>query len=178
MRKVLIVYASKTGVTQEAAQMTAAKLGMTAALYDCRRRTLTDAEGNMSKQTPSISNFSAVVLGTAMYMGAPLKACKRFCSDHEKELLSLPVALFTCGVETPETDEQYLRSHLSSSLMQHILIYRHLGGEVRPERMNAFERMAMKEFEKKHGKAPGIDDGAIRKLCEAINTYFNKGVSI
>ena len=81
-------------------------------------------------------------------------------------------------METPETDEKYLRSHLSAALMQHAVIYRHLGGEVRPDRMNAFERLAMKEFEKRHGKAPGIDESAVGELCAAINMILNEGVLI
>ena len=169
----MIVYASKTGVTQDAAHTIAAQLNIEAALYDCRSHMLTESDGKVEKRTPSLNEYSAIVLGTAMYMGAPLKELKRFCADHQKELLSLPVALFTCGVETAETDEQYLRNHLPAPLMQHASCYRHLGGEVRPERMNAFERMAMKEFEKKHGIAQGINTKAIGELCAVVTTYFN-----
>lgn len=168
MSKALIAYASKTGVTQDAACAIAAQLGTATALYDCRSRILTDSDEAETKRTPVLSEYNAVILGTAMYMGAPLKELRQFCFTHLKELLFLPVAIFTCGVETAETDGQYLRSHLPEALMRHALLYRHLGGEVRLERMNAFERMAMREFEKKRGKAPGIDVNAIRELCSAV----------
>lgn len=171
MKPVLIVYASKTGVTQDAAQAVAAQLGCAAAFFDCRARMLT-VDGASRKCDPAPDEYTAVILGTAMYMGSPLKEMKRFCAAHEAKLLCLPVAIFTCGLEAAETDEQYLRSHLSTALMQHAFIYRHLGGEVRLERMNAFERMAMKEFEKQHGKAAGIDMNAVRELCAAVNEHI------
>lgn len=174
MNKVLIVYASKTGVTQDAARAIAAQLSIETALFDCRGNFLDGPDGTAEKGIPPLSEYGGVVLGTAMYVGAPLKEFKRFCAVYENELLSLPLVLFTCGVETAETDERYLQKSLPSSLTRHALIYRHLGGEVRPERLSAFERMAMKQFEKQHGKAHGIDEAAVRELCRAVSKYLDK----
>ncbi len=172
MKPVLFVYASKTGVTRDAAQEAAAQLGKEAAFFDCRTHRLTPPDGVPLKSNPALGEYAAVILGTVMYMGSPLKEMKRFCAAHEAELLSLPVAIFTCGLETAETDERYLRSHLPAALIQHALIYRHLGGEARFEQMNAFERMAMREFEKQRGKAAGINANMVRELCAAVTQYI------
>jgi hypothetical protein len=34
--------------------------------------------------------------------------------------------------------------------------------------------MAMKQFEKQHGKAHGIDEAAVRELCRAVSKYLDK----
>ena len=173
MEKVLIVYASKTGTTQDVAAVLAERTG--AALYDCRANTLVGADGRQVKQQPRLADYGVVVIGTAMYIGAPMKEAKRFMKAHNAELTQKPLMLFTCGVGTEEEDGAYLRKHLPEGVQPRL--YHHMGGEIRPERMSGFARMAMKEYEKKHGVRPSIDWDAVDALSGAIKEIMGGDIS-
>lgn len=164
MEKVLIVYASKTGTTQDVATAMAEKTGTV--LYDCRTEILVEPDGNRSKQQPRLADYGVVVIGTAMYMGAPMKEAKRFLKEHKAALVQKRPIMFTCGVGTEEEDSAYLRKHLPEGVQPRL--YRHMGGEIRPERMSGFARMAMKEYEKQHGVRPSIDWDAVDMLGRTI----------
>lgn len=169
MSNTLIVFASKYGTTQKIAQKIAAGLKATAVCYDCKTQTIISADSQQKVKQVNLADYGTIILGTAMYIGMPLSAFKKFCATHEKELLSHPVGLFTCGVGTSQEDEGYLRKALPAALNSHATSYAHLGGDVVPERMNAFERMAMKEYVKQHGPAAGINEQAIAEFCDALN---------
>ncbi len=173
MGKVLIVYASKTGTTQDVAAALAQKLPG-AQLYDCRNNTLDGAE---VKAAPPIGDYSAVALGTAMYIGAPVKEFKKYVARHKEALAQKPVAFFTCGVGTQEEDKQYLLKCLPGALKTKDLLYRHMGGEVRPEKMSGFAKLAMKEYEKQHGQAPGIDWNEVDELAREISVLSGGAAS-
>ncbi len=168
MKKVLIVYASKTGTTQDVANALAKKLPA-ASVYDCRNKSL---DGAALKAGPHISDYGIVVLGTAMYIGAPVKEFKKFISQYKDELAQKPIAFFTCGVGTQQEDEQYLLKSLPEELKAKDLLIRHMGGEVRPEKMSGFAKLAMKEYEKQHGQAPGINWRAVDGFAEEIQTWM------
>lgn len=179
MNKALIVYASKTGTTKDVAFMLAKKLAVPAELYDCRSKTLFDCSGEQitARTAPEITKYCLVILGTAMYMGGPMKEFKKIVEANKRELLQRPLAFFTCGVGTKQDDEAYLRKSLPEQLKDRQLLYRHMGGEVRAEKMNGFARLAMKEYEKQNGKAAGIDWGAVDGLISAITAKFGGELS-
>lgn len=164
MDKVLIVFASKTGTAQDVAAALAKKLPA-ANVYDCRNEAL---DGVDMKAAPKISDYGIVVLGTAMYIGAPMKEFKKYIAKNKDMLARKQVAYFTCGVGTQEEDKQYLLKSLPDPLKAKELVYRHMGGEVRAEKMGGFAKLAMKEYEKQHGQAPGIDWNAVDELAREI----------
>lgn len=176
MKKALIVYASKTGTTKDAAAGLAGMLGMEVDRYDCRSRAMSGRGLNGRKAEPPISQYDVVVLGTAMYMGAPMGAMKRFMTTRQKELCRKPLAYFTCGIGDEQGDGQYLRNHMPELLKKEPLLYRHLGGELRMDRMSAFARMAMKEYEKKCEVKPGINRDAMERFSKEVITLAG-GVS-
>jgi hypothetical protein len=79
-------------------------------------------------------------------------------------------------VGTQEEDKPYLFKSLPETLNAKALLYRHMGGEVRVERMSGFAKMAMKEYEKKNGAAPGIDWNAIGELAREISLLLGGAV--
>jgi menaquinone-dependent protoporphyrinogen IX oxidase len=179
MNKALIVYASKTGTTKDVAMMIAKRLTIPSELYDCRSKELLDCSGEQksSRAIPKVGQYCMVIMGTAMYMGTPMKEFKKFLATHIKELTQRPAAFFTCGVGTWEEDEAYLRKSLPEPLKSRQLIYRHMGGEVRLDRMSGFARFAMKEYEKQHGKSTGIDWRAVDEMVMDMTAQFGGMVS-
>lgn len=173
MNKALIVYASKTGTTKDVAAMLAKKLTFPAELYDCRSKTLLNCSGEqIERAVPKIDEYCLVILGTPMYMGKPIKAFKKFLTKNVQKLTQTSVALFTCGVGTQEEDGAYLRKSLPESLKGEQVLYRHMGGEVRSEKMGAFARFAIKEYEKQHGTSAGIDWHAVDVLVDDVAARF------
>ena len=56
-----------------------------------------EAEARGVDQIADLAGFDAVVVGSAIYMGRWLKTAREFVSEHEVELSSLPVWLFSSG---------------------------------------------------------------------------------
>ena len=171
MKSVLIVYASKTGTTQDVAAALAQKLP-SAQAFDCCRKTGQDAHTQLN-----VSDYDILVLGTAMYIGAPMKAFKAFVAKHKDALANKPTVFFTCGVGTQEEDRQYLQKSLPEPLKAGPIIYWHMGGDVRAEKMSGFAKLAMREYEKKNGAAPGIDWNAVDALAQQITAMMGEKIS-
>lgn len=175
MKKVLIIYASKTGTTQDVSTSLAADLAPFCDTYDCCQRAMRTAGGaqeSVKAHGIQWADYEIVVLGTAMYMGRPMKELKKFCIDQETILLTKKLILFTCGIGTQEEDKTYLWRHLPKSITQQALFYSHLGGEIRKARMSPLARVAMSEYVKEHGDAPGINRMLVDEMIETIKKYL------
>ena len=174
MKKALIIYASKTGTTQDAANSMAAALSPFCDTYDCCHQVLKTAKNTqetVNSRDLQLNDYEVVVLGTAMYMGKPMKEFKKFCNDHETELLKNKLILFTCGIGTKEEDKPYLWQHLPISITQHALLYSHLCGEIRKDRMSLLARVAMSGYVKEHGDATGINEVLIEEIIQTIRKF-------
>ena len=85
--KVLVAYATKYGATQEIAEKIAA------AMQDAE----IDVHVMDVKQVRDASSYTAVVLGSAVYVGAWRKEAAEFLQNNEEVLSTLPVWLFSSG---------------------------------------------------------------------------------
>jgi menaquinone-dependent protoporphyrinogen IX oxidase len=140
-----------------------------AAVYNCCSKTF---DGEEKRTEPQISDYSKIVLGSAMYMGSPMSAFKKFVAKHKEALAQRPLSFFSCGLGTQEEDKPYLLKSLPEALKAKELPYRHMGGEIRPEQMSGFAKLAMKEYEKKNGAAPGIDWNAVDELAREMSLHL------
>lgn len=166
----LIVFASKYGATAQVAQRVAQGLAAPAACYDCGTKAVTfHNRAQSANLSTAPAGYGTIIIGTPLYIGKPLPAVRKYCVQNERELLSHPLFFFTCGIDTAQEDERYLRASLPASLMQHAALIIHLGGDVVPERTHGFDRLAMKEYVKQHGPAPGLNGQALADLCAAVN---------
>jgi menaquinone-dependent protoporphyrinogen IX oxidase len=151
--------------------MIASKLSTDCALYDCRTRNLSGARPENPKAGSSLNfaTYDVVVIGTAMYMGRPMKEVVKFCYKHAAALADKKLVFFTCGIGTAQEDEGYLWKHMPDALKAKSPAYYHMGGEIHGDRLNFFGRMAMQEYMKKHGESPCIDSNQVAEACEALN---------
>ncbi|MEN6594476.1 MAG: flavodoxin domain-containing protein [Clostridiaceae bacterium] len=167
MKKCLIVYASKAGTTRDAANALAKPFGSACDRYDCIAGTLLDASGAAKKRPMrkmDLGGYDVIALGTAMYMGMPIKALSRFCAVHETSLLQKKLILFTCGIGTEQEDKPYLWQRLPASITNASVYYRHLGGEIRKGKGIPMANMILKEYAKTHASPPQIDSAAVEEL--------------
>ena len=85
--RVLVVAASRHDGTREIAE----------AIANGLTRRGVEAEARGVDHVADLAAFDAVVVGSAIYMGRWLKTAREFVSEHEVELSSLPVWLFSSG---------------------------------------------------------------------------------
>jgi menaquinone-dependent protoporphyrinogen oxidase len=85
--KVLVVYGSKYGATGEIA----GKIG------EVLREAGLGVDVSAAERIRDVTPYSAVVLGSAVYIGSWRKDAETFLKVHEQELAGLPVWLFSSG---------------------------------------------------------------------------------
>ena len=98
--KVLVTYATKCGSTSEVAQRIAEVLCEGGITADVRP----------VKDVTSLEGYQAVVIGSAIRMGAWLPEATKFVQTHQTALIHMPTAYFFLGAfirnRTPETQAQ------------------------------------------------------------------------
>ncbi len=171
MKKILLVYASKTGTTQDAALEVAKRLSVPTDFYNCKDERFESGDMtkvNMKPYELNWDSYELIIIGTAMYIGSPLKEIKAFCKKYQDKLIHKGLSFFTCGVGTETEDKAYLWKCLPKEVSQKILLYRHLGGEIREDRLSTFSRFAMREYVKQHEPALGINQSKINEFCTEL----------
>ena len=110
MKPTLVAYATTYGSTREVADAVATALAEDG--YDAVVRAARDVR--------SLEEFSAVVLGGALYFFRWHKHARRFLSRHKNSLRNLPIAVFGMGPFN-DVEEDYVsaRRHLDRSLEKH-----------------------------------------------------------
>jgi menaquinone-dependent protoporphyrinogen oxidase len=86
-KKVLVTYASKYGATAGIAEKIANTLRQADLQVDLKP----------VKQVRDLSPYGAVVLGSAVYIGAWMKPAARFLKSNQKALSKMPVWIFSSG---------------------------------------------------------------------------------
>lgn len=171
MARLLIVYASKTGTTKDIANGFAATFRSSCDIYDCRERVIKYSDltqRSIDMKDIKVKDYEIVLLGSAMYIGKPMKEFTHFCKLHQNELQMKKLILYTCGVGTQEEDQKYLWNSLPEPIVKSARLYLHLGGEIREEKMGRFSRMAMKEYVKQHGNINCVNHTNINKITKIV----------
>ncbi len=151
-KKVLVVYASKTGSTAEVAAVvgeTVSKNGF-------------NVEVRPVKEVKDISQYQAVILGSAIRAGSLLPEAMKFIQNQQATLQQKPFAAFVvCLTMKDDTPEN--RKIVSAYLDPLRALVKPateglFAGQLNPTRLNFFERLIMKAM-----KAP---EGDFRRLDE------------
>jgi menaquinone-dependent protoporphyrinogen oxidase len=104
---VLVAYATRYGSTQEVAEAVAATL---------RTRGL-EVHLRPAREVRSLEGYSAVVLGTAIYIFCLRKDARRFLTRHREALSMRPIAIFALGpFNNDEKERQGVRAQLDKEL--------------------------------------------------------------
>ncbi len=99
-RKILIAYASRAGSTGEVAQAIGQALGSNGARVDVHQ----------IRDTPGVSGYDAVVIGSAIRMGRWLPEAIDFIKAHRDTLGRVPTAFFTVCMTLHEDTEENRRT--------------------------------------------------------------------
>lgn len=156
--KVAVLYASKSGTTEQAAHLLAQELehmGMDARLYDLRR------------PTPA-PDADAVALGSCVRMGRLHRAARAYARAHQAELLAKPLALFVCRLGQDDT-APLIEAQLGQALVRHAEYADTVGGMLDFDRLRGLEKLIMKAATKDGAPAmPGVMLGEVRGCAQAL----------
>jgi len=170
MKRLLIAYASKSGTTKRAAESLARALAPDCDLYDLRRGariTLSGTETRVPFRSLDLTSYRAVALGSAIYMGRPVKPYLRVLQENTPALLHQPLYLFTCGLAKPEEEQSTLWPLLPKEIADHAKELHHMGGEL-CEKAGFFQRMMLKDYEKKGLTPPKLDEAVVQQFAELL----------
>lgn len=93
MMRILVATASRHGATHEIGQ----QLGTALAADLADRGTDAEVDVRNASDVTTLADYSAVVLGSAVYMGRWLRDARHFVDEHETALQAVPVWLFSSG---------------------------------------------------------------------------------
>jgi len=109
--KILVTYASRAGATGEVADTIGQELSEAGFSVDVRQ----------TKEVTDLSEYHAVVLGSAIYMGGWMSDATKFVEKHRETLSQMSLAIFTVSmlmVDRPEEHQQLIATHFTESEQQ------------------------------------------------------------
>lgn len=131
--KILIIYATRSGVSKSCAEMLCEKLNSD--VFDI---TLCDIENG----APSPEEFDVAVIGGSIRMGSINKKLKKYIRTYTPSLSKINTALFLCCGYTENFDDYVLLNfskHFEPSLGIHCF-----GGELKLEKLTGFDKFVVK----------------------------------
>ncbi len=112
--------------------------------------------------------FSRIVIGGSIHAGMIQKSIRDFCRDHAVELMEKPLALFTCGMNESEFDQQMARA-FPEMLRSHAKIVKPFTGEFLFDKMNFFQRLVVRKISGIQQSVCKINDEEIRLFTAEFN---------
>ena len=134
---ILIVYASKNGVSKKAAEHLARELlsSHNVAVY------------SINDSPPSPIDFDVIVLGGSIYMTKLNKKLKAYLKKHIEEISNMPSAFFfCCGIIRDWED--YKATELPTKIRFSLGI-ECFGGELKPDKLKGIDKLIVKAMRQK-----------------------------
>ena len=131
--KILILYASKNGVTKQCAEMLADELN--------KHHEVTIASAK-DENLPCPDGFDVAVVGSSVRMGAINKKIKKYLKENTEALSKINTAVFLCCGSSESFDEYCsicIPKRLETKLGKH-----YFGGELKPEKLKGLDKFIIK----------------------------------
>lgn len=172
MKSILIVYASRWGVTKHCAELLKSQLDQRYAV------TLADVE----QGSPDLHAYELVILGSNVRMGRINKGIKRLLREQGAYLSSIPSAFFLCLGYPKQFDEYVSMSvpkGVTFSLGAHCF-----GGELKPDKLRGMDKWIVRmvrssirsqDFEESdadHHQLPEILPENVTLLADKIKSLY------
>ena len=130
--KILIIYATKNGVSKIAAERLSEQLSSSneISLYD------------INDNPPAPNTFDVIVLGGSVRMTRINKKLKKYIKKYLNEISNMPSAFFFCCGIIRDFDD-YKATELPSKI-QFSLGIDCFGGELKPDKLKGFDKLVVK----------------------------------
>jgi menaquinone-dependent protoporphyrinogen oxidase len=112
---------------------------------------------------PALEGYNTVIIGGSIHNGDIQGKIRKFCEEHEWELLTKRIGLYMCHMYDGEEAFRQFNDAFSEQLRQHAVAKGLFGGEFNLDKMTRQEKMFLE-------KATGID-----RNIENINTKAIEG---
>jgi menaquinone-dependent protoporphyrinogen oxidase len=157
--KILIAYGTKSGTTEDCAKEIKEKLGKNVDVINLKKVKNID-----------INNYDWLILGTPIYAGMIDKNVKKFILNNEANLESKLLGLYTCGLG--DAKESYDAVAKVTSIISASKVYKHLGGEMHPERQKGLLKLIAKQMAKSDACNKKRDKGVVDEFVKEINSFL------
>jgi menaquinone-dependent protoporphyrinogen oxidase len=138
---VLLVYESKRGSAQQAAQWIAEELG------SCNIIDL-----NKNGIPRDISGYEAIIIGTGILAGKAYPKVRKFIQTHKSTLLAKDLYLFITHLEEGDGVEKDFETAFDKDILVHAKQRRGVGGRLRLQKLNFILRKIIKTIGEKAGR--------------------------
>lgn len=159
MAKTLIIYTTKYGTTQTCAALLKAQL-----------RDGADLQNLSEHKKVKLDAYDTIVIGTSIHAGMINGRIKRFCAEHEQDLLKKRLGLFLCMMEEGEGAVKQLEQKYSQALRDKALVVDSFGGEFLFSKMGWFARKLIKSMSKTDEDVHQIREDAIKAFAQVLNS--------
>jgi len=156
--KILVLYASKYGCTEDCAKYLKSKLIHETKIVNLKNHGMID-----------LQQYDWIIIGGSIYVGKIQKEVKHFCERNLQILLTKKVVLFMCCT-TPEQVNDFFKSNFQSQLLKHAVETVNFGGELRQNKMGFFDKKITAMVSKSETKKIEILYKNIDVLANSINT--------
>lgn len=116
------------------------------------------------QEPPRPDNYDIVIIGGSVHIGAVQGKIRKFCNEHEEELLTKRLGLYLCHMYEGETAVKQFHDAYSEKLRYHAVAKGLFGGEFDLKKMNSFEKMLIE-------KTVGIDKNIVNINTKAIEGF-------
>ena len=131
--KIIIIYATRSGVSRKCAQMLADRLdsdAMNVELFD-----IEDAP-------PSPEEYDVCVIGGSIRMGSLNKKLKKYLKENADALNRIQTALFLCCGFSEQVDD-YITLNFPKNIIPSLDIH-YFGGEIKPDKVKGMDKLILK----------------------------------
>ncbi|HMA60085.1 MAG TPA: flavodoxin domain-containing protein [Halanaerobiales bacterium] len=154
--KTLIIYASKHGSAEKAANKLYQHLG--------DEKEIVNIQENSK---PFLENFDTVIIGGSIYGGKIQKEIQKFIEDNLETLLSKRIGLYLCcGIE--KDFEKQLENSMPEKLLGHTSVVGYFGYEYNIDKMNFLEKTMVKFVAKDKAGKSNINEENIKEFAREI----------
>jgi len=115
----------------------------------------------------SVEPFETVVLGASVYVGKIQPEMTSFCRKNLNLLLTKKLGLFICSGDHSEKGLEYLKL-FGEELHRHAKSKKLFGDEICWEKLNFFEKLAMRMIRKSKVSTSDIETGAIEDQAKEL----------
>lgn len=155
--KTLIVFASRHGSSEKAANMLKVKINGNVKTHDIKKRNL-----------PNLNDYDAIIIGGSIHAGEIQIKIKKYCQNNSKILSKKHLGLYLCSMDKEKAQLQFENAY-NENLRKNALVTSLFGGEFVFEKMNWFERSVVKKVAGVSKSVSAIDEAAIDRFAEKFN---------
>ncbi|MBE0648695.1 MAG: flavodoxin domain-containing protein [Bacteroidales bacterium] len=130
----LIIYMTSHGCAEKAAGMIREMLPGEATLINLE-----------NFEPPPLEKFDKVIIGGSIRIGSIQKKIRKFCEKNLEQLLTKKTGLYICCMFEGDTAIEQFNKAFPEPLRKNSIVTGLFGGELEFEKMNAFERMIIKQ---------------------------------